>query len=73
MAAAQSEFSDGLVALLGRAERAEAQARRLCDENNWWRYSVRKQLDYIYEQSREFRAARDRSAPDHQERESLSR
>lgn len=38
----QFEFSDELVALLGRADRAEAQARRLCDENNWWRHSVQK-------------------------------
>jgi hypothetical protein len=73
MAAPQSEFSDELVALLGRAERAEVQARRLCDENNWWRHSVRKQLDYMYEQGREFRAARDRSSPNRQESESLSR
>ena len=73
MAAAQFEFSSELVALLGRAERAEAQARRLCDENNWWRHSVRKQLDYMYEQGRELRAARDRDSPIRQERESLSR
>lgn len=73
MAAAQFELSDELVALLGRAERAEAQARRLCDENNWWRYSVRKQLDYMHEQGRELRAARDRGSPNRQERGSLSR
>jgi hypothetical protein len=73
MAAPQFEFSDELVALFGRAERAEAQARRLCDENDRWRHSVRQQLNYMLELGGEFKTAADRGSPGSQKNGSLCR
>lgn len=49
---------EDLKAMFSRAERADAQARLLLDENDRWRRSVLQQLDYLFELGAEFRAAR---------------
>ena len=52
------EYSQDLLTLFDRAERASAQARRLLDENDRWRRSVMQQLDYMFELGAEFRRIR---------------
>ena len=58
--AAEPEMAlpDELEALFSRAERADAEARRLLEENDRWRRSVLQQLDYMFELGAEFRQAR---------------
>jgi hypothetical protein len=53
-----AELPEELLTLFNRAELASAQARRLLDENDRWRQSVLRQLDYMFEQGAEFRKAR---------------
>ena len=48
-------ISDELAALLRRADKATAAAHRLLDENERWRRSVERQLDYMFELGAEFR------------------
>ncbi|WP_136623747.1 hypothetical protein [Bradyrhizobium centrolobii] len=48
-------ISEELAVLIKRAEGATATARRLLDENDRWRRSVERQLDYMYELGAEFR------------------
>jgi hypothetical protein len=57
------EFSDESLTLFSRAERAGTDARRLLDENDRWRDSVRVQLDYLFELGAEFRKTRRVSPP----------
>lgn len=49
------QMSEELAALIKRAEGASATARRLLDENDRWRRSVERELDYMFELSAEFR------------------
>jgi hypothetical protein len=52
------EYSQELLTLFNRAERASAQARRLLDENDRWRRSVMQQLDSMFGLGAEFRRIR---------------
>ena len=52
------QISEELAALIKRAEVATATALRLLDENDRWRRSVERQLDYMFELGAEFRKPR---------------
>ena len=49
------QVSEELAVLIRRAEGATAAARQLIDENDRWRQSVMRQLNYMFEISAEFR------------------
>ena len=56
-------ISDELAALIRRAERATANARRLLADNERWRRYAERQLDVMYELSSEFRRSAVRHPP----------